>query len=257
MARTGTLVRIIYDISDDGVRFERYSGNPVLRSASNEHGVEDPRVARFGDDYHLFFISVKDDKPVGQEPVRRASVQMAESADLVHWERRGEIISPRQDWESKQVKAPVPVPAKMAGRYWLYYQGEKEAWKTKTGLAFSTDLAEWEQLPEPVLEPREGHFDAWGVEPGVAAVVPRGILLIYAGWGGEGTHRNEIGWVLFDRDDPGKVLGRCKKPMLSLTDGHLFVDALVQFKGQWHLYYGVRDKWIEQTTLDLKRLVGQ
>ncbi len=237
--------------SGDGLRFEQYRHNPVLRSGPGEYGVEDPRIARFGDLFHLFFISVK--KTNGKPA---ASVQLAVSRDLIHWERRGQIMSPQNPWESKQVKAPVPVPKKIAGKYWLYYQGEKEAWKTKTGIAVSEDLQSWRQQPEPVLLPRKGRFDAWGVEPGVAVVLPRGIFLIYAGWGGDGTSRNAIGWALFHKDHPARLLRRCEKPLLSLKDGHLFAEGLVRFNGKWRLYLGVRDKWIEHLELDLDRLLS-
>lgn len=244
--------------SDDGLKFRLHEHKPVLRSGPGEYGVEDPRIIRFGDLFYLFFISVKrSDAPIPSRGKLAASIQLAVSRDLRRWERRGQILSPKNPWESKQVKAPVPVPTKIDGKYWLYYQGEKEAWKTKTGMAVSEDLRSWRQLPEPVLLPRKGHFDAWGVEPGVAVMVPQGIFLIYAGWGGDGSSRNAIGWALFDKDQPTRLLRRCKRPLLSLKDGHLFAEGLIRFKGRWHLYFGVRDKWIEHLVLDLDRLLDQ
>lgn len=155
----------------------------------------------------------------------------------------------------KQVKAPAPLNQKLKGKYWCYYQGEKKAWEAKIGLAYSEDLVNWEQMEKPVLLPRENHFDSQGNEPEVAVLIEQGIFLLYAGWGGDGTNLNKMGWVLFDKNDPSKVLKRCKKPIVALNDGHIFGEGLEFFRGEWKLYYGVRDQWIEGVTIDIDKLL--
>jgi len=43
------------------------------------------------------------------------------------------------------------------------------------------------------MKPREGYFDSWCVEPDTAVVIDKEILLIYNGWGGDGSNTNKTG----------------------------------------------------------------
>lgn len=232
--------------SKDGVHFQQYANNPILRSDSGEFGVEDPRVVKYGDTYYLFYIV---------NLRTRVSIQVATSKNLRNWKKRGQILDEKYDWEKQQVKAPSPVNQKLNNKYWLYYIGQKEAWRTKIGLAYSKNLRIWKQIKNPILLPRKNHFDSWGVESEVAVVIKQGVLLLYAGWGGDGTTLNKMGWVLFDKKDPSKVLKRGEKPIIALNDGHIFGEGLVDFNGKWRLYYGVRDQWIEGVTIDIDKLL--
>jgi len=239
--------------SVDGITFIRSEKNPIMKTDQpfDKFGCEDPRVVKFGDEYYLFYAGNDNKRTAG-------NICLAISDDLIHWEKQGEILQPKVDWESKQIKAPAPVPQKINGKYWLYYQGEKEAWKTQMGLSYSDDLINWMQASqEPVMNPREDHFDSWGVEPGVSVVMDEGILLIYAGWGGDGTNRNQIGWVLFSIDDPGKILARCDSPIVSLPNDHVFCDGLVKFKGKRYIYYGAADQWIEGAIIDFEGILSE
>lgn len=233
--------------SKDGIHFQQYAYNPLFKSGSKEFGVEDPRVVQYGDTFHLFFIVVTG--------AGGASIQRATSTDLRDWKKQGEIFDKKYDWEKKQVKAPTPLNQKLNGKYWCYYQGEKKSWEAKIGLAYSEDLINWEQMEKPVLLPRKNYFDSQGNEPEVAVVIEQGIFLLYAGWGGDGTNLNKMGWALFDKNDPSKVLKRCKKPIVALNDGHIFGEGLEFFNGEWKLYYGVRDEWIEGVTIDIDKLL--
>jgi len=236
--------------SKDGINFDRYENNPILKAEFEyeEYGTEDPRVIKVNDKYYMFYV--------GNDKKRTAgNICLAMSHDLIHWEKQGEILQPKVEWESKQIKAPAPVPLKINGKYWLYYQGEKESWKTKMGLACSDDMIHWTQASEePVMNPREGCFDSWGVEPGGAVIIDEGILLIYAGWGGDETNRNQLGWVLFSQEDPGKIIARCEAPIVSLPNDHVFCDGLVKFKDKWHIYYGAADCWIEGIVIDFEQI---
>ncbi|MCK4716469.1 MAG: family 43 glycosylhydrolase, partial [Candidatus Marinimicrobia bacterium] len=197
--------------SRDGINFIRYDRNPIFvpEHKFEKDGCEDPRVVKFMDEYYLFYVGNDNKRTAG-------NVCLAISDDLIHWEKLGEILQPKVDWESRQIKAPAPVPQKINDKYWMYYQGEKEAWKTKMGLAYSDDLINWTQASqEPVMNPREGYFDSWGVEPGVAVVIDKGILLVYNGWGGDSTNTNKTGWALFSREDPAKLIDRCDSPIIS------------------------------------------
>jgi predicted GH43/DUF377 family glycosyl hydrolase len=168
------------------------------------------------------------------------NICMAISYDLIHWEKQGEILQPKVDWECKQIKAPAPVPQKINDKYWMYYQGEKEAWKTKMGLAYSDNLINWTQASEePVMNPREGYFDSWGVEPGTAVVIDKEILLVYNGWGGDGSNTNKTGWAL------------------SFPHDHVFAEGLIRFNDKWLLYYGAADRWIEGIIIDFEGILDE
>ena len=66
-----------------------------------------------------------------------------------------------------------------------------------------------------------------------------------------------MGWVLFDKDDPTKVLARAEKPILEpeaswerfgQVPNVTFAEGLVIKGDIWYLYYGAADMWICLTT---------
>jgi len=245
--------------SADGERFTVRRGRPVLRATEGEHGVQHPRLTRAGDRFALFFVATRQAVPEGASVPGRvaASVQLALSDDLVSWQRRGQLLVPARLKETGQVKAPVPVPAGAGGRRWIYYRREQGARRIRIGVASSRQLSgPYVEQPEPALRPRPGRWDAWGVEPGVAVLVPQGIFLIYAGWGGDGTTRSLLGWALFDQEDPARLIKRCGGPALDLPAGDLSGEGLVKFRGEWRLYFGALDRRVEMVTLDIDRLLG-
>ncbi len=239
--------------SKDGINFNRYGNNPIMKVEYEfeKHGCEDPRIIRANGQYYMYYVGNDSKRTAG-------NICMATSKDLIHWEKHGEILQPSNDWEKMQIKAPAPVPQKIDGKYWMYYQGEKEAWKTKMGLVYSEDLIHWTSVSEePVMKPREGYFDSWGVEPGVAAVITEGILLIYNGWGADSTTTNKTGWALFSRDDPAKLIARCDSPLISFPHDHVFAEGLIRFNGKWFLYYGAADRWIEGIIVEFGRILSE
>jgi len=67
----------------------------------------------------------------------------------------------------------------------------------------------------------------------------------------EGTYA--AGQILFDKDDPGKVIARTsnyfikpEKPyeVQGQVNEVCFIEGLVQYKGGWFLYYGTADSKI-------------
>jgi predicted GH43/DUF377 family glycosyl hydrolase len=235
--------------SSDGISFERYERNPILvPDEVYDYFCEDPKVVKFGETYYLIYGG-GEPSYVKQTP---GNIRLATSKDLIHWEKHGEILQPKYEWESGQIKAGVIVPQKINGKYWMYYQGEVKPWHTAMGLAYSEDLLQWNQLDRPVMEPRKDSWDSQGTEPGCAVVLPEGILVIYNGW--DETTQNKGGWALFSKEDPSKLIARCDSPIVSLPDKHVFVTALVQFRDKWYLYWGANDEWINGAGVDLKAL---
>ena len=176
------------------------------------------------------------------------------SRDLEHWEPAGEILPYR---------AIAVTDRKIDGKYWAYFGN--------TGIfpAWSEDLRNWHYSETPVLAPRKGLFDSDLCEAAAAPLInDDGILLIYNGNREPGTAEYyaslvspsympghprvfySVGWALFDRHDPTKLIARSTEPFLSpeklyeffgISDFTCFAQGLVQFDHKWILYYGGAD----------------
>ncbi len=149
-------------------------------------------------------------------------------------------------------------------------------------------------LPRVVMGPRAAHFDSGFPEVGPPPVLTKkGIVLIYNGknagaakpdttasgntdiaaskdvsagpaaaavgeqFAGDSTigpGAYSVGEALFSSSDPGKLLGRTERPVLTpvwpyerhgqYTAGATFAEGLVPYQGQWLLYYGAADSVI-------------
>jgi predicted GH43/DUF377 family glycosyl hydrolase len=90
------------------------------------------------------------------------------------------------------------------------------------------------------------------VEPGPPPVITRaGIFLIYNGADDQLVYRT--GWVLFDKNDPRKVLARADAPLFAPQEhwekvgqvpNVVFVEGLVETGKSWLFYYGGADKYV-------------
>jgi len=90
------------------------------------------------------------------------------------------------------------------------------------------------------------------VEPGPPPVMTNdGILLIYNGADNKLVYR--VGWALFDKNDPRKLLARSEQPIfipekewekVGQVPNVVFVEGLVREGNRWLFYYGGADKYI-------------
>lgn len=229
--------RIGLALSEDGFRFERASGNPILEGEGEDEsrGIEDVRLIQTDQGYFLTYTGYSGRDERGH----RIMLSGAFSNDLAHWEKTGRLVPGRE-------KAGAIVQEyKWQGKYVMYF-GEG-----LVKVAFSEDLRNWEVKEQPVLEPRDGYFDSFLVEGGPPPIVTEeGILLVYNSSDGVSYQPS---FAVFDKDDPTKLLDRSDKPILRPTEywemygkvnAVIFTNALVNFKGKWLLYYGGADKSI-------------
>lgn len=242
-----------YARSEDGVHFVRRP-EPVMVSETPYEkggGVEDPRLVTFGDTYYLTYTGYNNVDGVGADK-KDAQLCLATSKDLIHWQRQG-IVFPAYEgkWNVKWTKSGAIVPEKVNGKYWMYFLGDARDKDTQMGVAYSEDLLHWtEALDHPVLISRPGFFDSQVVEPGPAPVITSdGILLIYNGADDKLVY--STGWVMFDKNDPTKVLARAAAPIFSperkwervgQVPNVVFVEGLVHEGNRWLFYYGGADK---------------
>lgn len=234
-------------IGGDGIHFLR-EPDPVLLPETEYElhgGVEDPRLVKIGQTFYLTYTAYD-----GKD----AQLALATSTDLRRWERRGVIMPANAGrWNVKWTKAGAILDEPVHGRYWMYYMADARSGSDQMGVAFSEDRLRWtEALPEPVLARRPGFFDSRVVEPGPPPLMtPEGILLVYNGADDRLVYRT--GWVLFDREDPTRVVARSATPVFEpqrawelqgQVPNVVFVEGLVRDGDRWLFYYGGADKHV-------------
>jgi hypothetical protein len=135
---------------DGGVTFEKEGEGPVLAAGLHEPFViSGPKIRRFGDRWHLFYIAGVKWIPHDQraEPVYR--IRMATSEDGVSWTRHdSELIAPRLEADECQASPDVIFASGkyhmfFCYRYSLGYRGRERGYRI--GYASSTNLIDWER----------------------------------------------------------------------------------------------------------------
>src|SRR5437667_281638 len=256
----GTWIRLSPDpiVSPRGDGFESAGTfNPAVVKVKEDgkfvmlYRVEDPRLVKFGNTFYLTYTGYNNVDGIGADK-KDAQLCLATSTDLVHWKRQG-IVFPayKGKWNVKWTKSGAIVPQKINGKYWMYFLADARGQDTQMGIAYSQDLLHWtEALDHPVLSSRPGSFDSQVVEPGPPPVLTsEGIFLIYNGADDKNIY--STGWVLFDKNDPTKILARAQEPVFSpgpewekvgQVPNVVFVEGLVRDGGRWLFYYGGADK---------------
>jgi predicted GH43/DUF377 family glycosyl hydrolase len=248
--------RIGYAESLDGLHFT-IRPEPVLAPEAPYEkggGVEDPRVVMINGTYYLTYTAYDG---------HSAQLALAVSKDLIHWDRKGILLPAyKGTWNTQWTKSGAIIPNQVNGKWWMYYLGTRTDSDGKPrdymGLAESTDLLHWKDATKkPVLDRRPDAFDSRVMEPGPAPIItPQGILLLYNG-------ANEAlvygpGWVLFDKNDPRKVIARADAPFIlprlswersGQVPNVIFIEGdLVNLNKGNRLaltgYYGAADKYI-------------
>lgn len=85
--------------SDDGIKFEKYSGNPVVRHPPAHEGevsnFRDPKVIQAGDKYYMVVGSTTGGLKVGD-----GRIFLYVSDDLMHWQYKGILLKCNGEWTS-------------------------------------------------------------------------------------------------------------------------------------------------------------
>src|ERR1700674_607221 len=239
--------RLGYAESTDGIDFTRRA-QPVLSPETDyeKHGgVEDRRLQKFGDTWYLTYTGYNK---------KDAQLCLATSRDLIHWERKGVILSAyKGKWNVAWTKSGAIVPEKIDGKYWMYWLGTAADETDQMGLSYSTDLIHWTEATEtPVLPRRTGMFDSRVVGPGPPPLLtPRGIVLIYNGADDKLVYRTAV--AVFDRDDPRKLISRSDAPIFApekdwekvgQVPNVVFVEGMVETANRFFFYSGGADKYV-------------
>jgi beta-1,2-mannobiose phosphorylase / 1,2-beta-oligomannan phosphorylase len=199
--------------SRDGLHFE-VDAAPAFSSqhALEAFGVEDPRITRIGDAYWINYTAVSSSG---------IATGLASSRDLVSFERHGIIFAPPN-------RDVTIFPEKIGGRYLaLHRPMPEDIGRPAIWLASSPDLLAWGEH-RLLASARPGMWDdlkvGGGAVPFRVQVGGRAAwLAVYHGVTASPLTYS-LGALLLDGDDPSRVLGRSREPIL-------FPEAPYELKG--------------------------
>ncbi|GIW05482.1 MAG: hypothetical protein KatS3mg060_0287 [Dehalococcoidia bacterium] len=149
--RKGSPCAIGLAVSNDGLHFRKvdgpaWGGAVVAPNAPEEWAVHFPRVTQLPDGtFRMYFGVGREDGSGG--------TQVAESADGIHWERRGQVFGANPDhtaFDSLGAGGGRVIP--WQGGWLMAYEGITAAGSGtnfRIGLATSPDGLRWERLPGP------------------------------------------------------------------------------------------------------------
>lgn len=234
--------------SKDGINFE-IDESPAISAASEYEtfGVEDPRISLIDGTYYIHYVAVS---PFG------VVTCLASTADFVGFKRHGVIFSP----ENKDVAI---FDEKVSGRYYALHRpvsplfGRQDIW-----IADSPDLQTWGNHHR-LFGPSPGTWDEAKVGAGAVPFrVEPGWLEIYHGV--DRDNRYSLGAVLLDGDEPWRVLGRSKEPILEPEADYecegffgnvVFSCGLLCENDTLRIYYGAADTTVCYGELSLKQII--
>lgn len=273
--------RIGYAESKDGITMVR-AKTPVLFPDEDHNkelewpgGCEDPRVAMTKDGLYVMLYTTWNRKI--------ARLAVATSKDLIHWKKHGLAFGKAYKGRFKDlfcksasilttIKNNKIIIEKINGKYFMYW-GERAVYA-----ATSEDLINW----RPVLDdknnlmvlarPRSGYFDSDMTECGPPALrTDKGIVLLYNGRNSGDDKKASpdypkgaycAGQLLFDKNDPYKLIGRLDKPFFypeaayeksgQYARGTVFIEGLTFLNNKLYLYYGCADSRIGVAICDYK-----
>jgi len=241
--------------SSDGLHF-RVDKEPVLLPAKDgafakyeSRGIEDPRATCIDGVHYIMYTAVSE---YGHQ------IAIAKTADFRRFERIAIVSDPGN-------KDGVLFPEKINGQY-VRLDRPIGVDVGSIWISYSNDLYNWGRS-RVLISPREGYWDSFRIGASAPPIrTDHGWLEIYHGV--KMTASGPIyraGTVLLDLEDPSKVIGRCKVPMLSPREDYERVGdvgnvvfacgAIVESNGEVKMYYGGADTCICVATAQLEDLI--
>lgn len=225
--------------SRDGFHFE-VEPQPAFAAAHalEAFGVEDARITRIGDTYWVNYTAVSS---------AGIATGLASSRDLRSFERHGIIFSPPN-------RDVTIFPEQIRGRYWaLHRPMPEDIGRPAIWLASSPDLRCWGEH-QLVASARPGMWDdlkvGGGAVPFRVQIQGRPAwLAIYHGVTASPLTYS-LGALLLDGEEPGRVLGRSREPILfpeapyelkGFFANVAFTCGLIDDADRVRIYYGASD----------------
>ncbi|WP_052339383.1 glycoside hydrolase family 130 protein [Gorillibacterium massiliense] len=230
--------------SRDGIRFE-VEAVPALEPATEyeAYGIEDPRITPLEGGFIITYSAVSS---LG------ITVPLVYTEDFRSFERRGLIFHP----DNKDV---VLFPEKIGGSYYALHRPSASHYaKPDMWLAESPDLEHWGRHRH-IAGVRSGMWDDTRI--GASAVPIRtehGWLELYHG--ADTRNRYCMGAMLFDLDEPWKLVARCGHPFMEPEAnyetegffGNVVFSCGAFLEGETiRLYYGAADSCVAYAEVPL------
>ena len=271
-------------VSQDGVRFERVSDQPVIGPSVDGFDastIQDPRMVKMGDTYFITYacrhypfgqfwvpdaqryhwpVSPPDTPRFLRENATRTGLLLTK--DFKSFIRAGRLTDPLLD--DRDV---ILFPGKVGGHYWMMHRPLE--W---VGPNYGTEHpAVWISAADDLLGFRQSkllitaQYDWENGKIGINTppiLTDHGWLTLYHAVGADGFYR--LGALLLDRDDPSCVRYRTRDWIMQPeTDyeiegfyrGCVFPCGKVVIDGTLFVYYGAADKFVGLATCELTELL--
>ncbi|MBW2645406.1 MAG: glycoside hydrolase family 130 protein [Deltaproteobacteria bacterium] len=243
--------------SEDGFNFNIEQA-PVMKPAQDspfsiyeKRGVEDPRITKIDDTYYILYTAYSRHGP---------RLGLAKTVDFKTFERIALISQPEN-------KDGVLFPRKIKDRFVRFdrpatFSGTADMW-----ISYSEDLIHWGDS-RVIMETRPGFWDANKIGAGAPPIeTDKGWLEIYHGvkrTSGGNIYR--LGCAIFDLDDPSRLIGRSRIPVLTPKEYYertgdvpnvIFTCGVIPEPetGEVKIYYGAGDTCICVATARLDDLL--
>jgi len=240
-------LRIMF--SEDGIHFIEHEDYPFVcgEGEYEAYGIEDCRVAKIEDLYHLTYTMVSSNG---------VGVGLKTTKDWKNFEKKGMIFSPHN-------KDCAIFEGKINGKYFaLHRPSSPELGGNYMWLAESPDGIHWGNH-KCIAKTRQGKFDSKRLGGGAAPIkTDKGWLAIYHG----ATEKNRycLGALLLDLNDPSKVIARSEDPIMEpittyeqtgffgnvvFTNGHIIDGDTIK------MYYGASDEHVCLASFSINQIL--
>jgi len=254
--------RIGYASSNDGLNFTRKKQAVFYPEVDYEsYGMEDPRLMTIGDETYVTYVVLSN--YVKNNP--SIYTALAKTEDFSHYERLGIINMPGS--EDKDVVL-FPKIDKAVSSYMMLHRPS-----TWVGPQYNTEkpsiwLAKGDSITNYskhslLVKPEQG-WEELKIGVGVPPIrTKNGWLVIYHGV--DSDHAYSAGALLLDIDEPSRILGRTKTPLLTPKEEYevkgdvnnvVFPTGACILDNRLLVYYGAADKVCCVASADLQEILA-
>jgi predicted GH43/DUF377 family glycosyl hydrolase len=236
--------------SKDGINF-KIDEKPAMSSANlyEMYGIEDPRITLIGDTYFINYSSISS--------ISGVTTCLASTKDWQTFNRHGVIFTP----DNKDVAI---FPEKINGKYYALNRPVSAEYDFRDmWISESPDLVCWGNH-RFLMSSRPSFWDDGRV--GCSAVpfmTDKGWLEIYHG--ATKDSRYCLGGVLFDKNEPWKILARSRQPILEPEEDYeingffgnvVFNCGVLAEDGIVKIYYGAADTYMAYAEVPLNEIMN-
>lgn len=235
--------RLGYAHSVNGTEIYSRSSDPVLEPSADweELGCEDPRITPIDGVFYVTYTAFSRRGP---------RIALASTKDFLHFEKHGLIGPARNDKDCvvfpERIKGKIAILHRLESKVQIAYFESFEALNhsRKFWQEYVRHFDDYEVI-RPVFPWEERKV---GVGP-TPIKTERGWLVVYHGVSMDRVYR--AGAILLDLDEPTKVLGRTKEPILEpelefekqgVVPNVVFPDGAIIRNGELFTYYGGADR---------------